>query len=699
MGYAEPAAQLGANFLAKKNRNLLQHLREFLLGNLGFGDFVFRLPDGREVGRARDLRELEDVLPRVPAESVAFHARHNHFSNWLMARTEFELAARIRPVRVTDFGNIEEVRVYLRRALAEFRELTQSGVISDFSPRRFDVASFTRIGGGSIGGKARGLAFVNALIRHHGLARRFDHVKIFVPASATLGTDVFDQFLDENGLRSLVAEDVPDERIAQMFLAAKLPKNAYNDLAAFLRFVRYPLAVRSSSLLEDSQGRPFAGIYDTYMIPNNHPDLSLRLDHLCAAIKRVYASAFFQGAKRYLEATGRNVEEEKMAVTLQEIVGSARGTRFYPTFSGVARSYNFYPTPEMDPSEGVAAVSLGLGKMVVEGGQTLMFSPGRPEILPQFPTTKDLLAHSQRQFYALDLSRPDAYPPDHPDGNLLLLDVDTADRDGALAPIGSVFSAENDRVYDGTDRPGPRLVTFAHVLKGDLLPLAEILRELLRLGRAGVAAPVEIEFAVDMSVYPIEFAFLQIRPIVVDEEFEDVNLDLPRHKDAAIYCLKALGNGKLSGVGDIVYVKPETFDPGRTREIAEEVGALNEQIRNEGRSAIYIGPGRWGTADRWLGIPIRWDQISAAAVIVETSLDNFIVTPSQGSHFFQNLTSLGIGYFTIDPMLNQGFIDWGWLAAQPAASETLYLRRLRFASPLEVRIDGRSQRGVVMKSA
>ncbi|MCA9250992.1 MAG: hypothetical protein KDA54_07645 [Phycisphaerales bacterium] len=698
--YASPAGELGAFFVRKRSRNLMRRLREFLLTNLGFGDFVFKTGDGAEVGRARTLQELEEGIARVPDESIAFHAHHNHFSNWLMARTEFDLAARLRPTKVSDFKDVATMREYLINELSEFRAKSQTGVITDFSPRKFDTtSSFTRIGGGSIGGKARGLAFVNALLRHHSLVHKFEGAKVFVPNCATLGTDVFDAFLDENSLRGFVAEDVPDSRITQMFLAARLPREIYKDLAAFLRFVRYPLAVRSSSLLEDSQGRPFAGVYETHMVQNNHPDISVRLDQLCDAIKRVYASTFFQSAKRYLEATGRNVEQERMAVILQELVGSNHEHRFYPTFSGVARSYNFYPQGNVTASEGIASVALGLGKIVVEGGQTLMFSPAHPEVLPQFPTTKDLLSNSQRKFFALDTSRPEVYPTDDAAANLMLLDLDVAEKDGTLASLGSVYSAENDRIYDGLRRQGPRVVTFAHVLKANKFPLAEILQTLLKLGSEGMAGPIEMEFAVDMGTTPMEFGFLQIRPIIVQEEYAHVTVDEVDRESLICYSDRALGNGRVEGITDLVYVKPNAFDNTQTRDIAADVARINDQLLQEDRASILIGPGRWGSADRFLGIPVSWEQISTAQLIIETNLKDFCVIPSQGTHFFQNLTSLGVGYMTVDPHVGESFVDWKWLASQPAYAETKYTRHIRFEKPTEIRIDGRMQHGIVCKPA
>jgi CheY-like chemotaxis protein len=696
--HAKAARKLHAHFLNKQSPSLLHDLRAFMLGYLGFGDFVFLMPDGSEVGRAHDLASFEDAVAKAPDESLVFHAGNNHFSNWLMARTEFALASRIRPRKVSDFPTVAGLRQYLLDTLAEFRERSQSGVITDFSPTRLDVPmAFTRIGTGSIGGKARGLAFINALIRRFDLRHRFENAHIAVPSSAAIGTDVYDQFLEHNRLRKVVTRDVADERIAKAFLAASLPKAIFRDLTAFLEQVRYPLAVRSSSLLEDSQGQPFAGVYTTHMIPNNHHDLNIRLDQLCNAIKLVYASTFFRGARRYLEATGRHSEEEKMGVILQELVGSAHNGRYYPTFSGVARSHNYYPTGQMRPEDGVANLALGLGKTVVEGEQSLMFSPPLPHVLPQFPTVKDLVSKSQRQFYALDVNHPDVYPTPDANANLVKAGLDVAEADGTLAPIGSVYSSENDVVYDGVHRDGLRLVTFAHVLKSDLFPLAETLRLLLDIGRKGMACPIEIEFAVDMSAQPMEFGVLQIRPIISREEYADVELRQTDRDHAVCYSPWALGNGQMGGIHDIVYVKPAEFEAGRTREIADELAKINNNLLLAERQCVLIGPGRWGSADRWLGIPVTWEQISSAQVIVEASLEDFVVTPSQGTHFFQNLTSLGIGYFTVHPSLSEGFINWDWLAAQELVEETRFVHHVRVSEPLDVVLNGYKQEGVIFK--
>ena len=696
--HAESAEHLNASFVNKRSPTLLEDLRNFLLGSLGFGDFVFALPDGTVIGRAHDLRSFEAMVKKTPDESLAFHALHNHFSNWFMARTEFELATRIRPKKVTDFTTVGEMRQYLLNTIAEFRERSQSGVISDFSARIFDAtSSFARIGGGSMGGKGRGLAFINALVRRYNLNQRFDNVHIVVPTSATLGTDVFDTFMDKNKLRNLAAKHLDDEVIARAFLKAKIPKAIHKKLSAFLEQARYPLAVRSSSLLEDSQDEPFAGVYATHMIPNNHANLKVRREQLCDAIKLVYASMFFRGALHYLEATSHHAQEEKMGVILQEIVGSPHGTRFYPTFSGVARSYNYYPIAKMKPEDGVSYVALGLGKIVVEGGGGLMFSPAHPNSLPQFATVKDMLDNSQRFFYAVDIGRPDVYPTPDANANIAEFGLDVAEHDGTLAPIGSVYSPDNDAVYDGLSRPGTRLVTFAHVLKANIFPLAEILQTVLDIGRDGMGCPVEIEYAVDMSSDPMVFGLLQIRPSVYDEECPQIEFDDFDRSQTLCMSDQVLGNGRICGMYDIVYVKPDDFDSAHTVEIANDIGLINETIRKAGRRCVLIGPGRWGSADRWLGIPVTWDQISCAQVIVEAALEDFVVTPSQGTHFFQNLTSLRVGYFTVNPIAGQGYIDWDWLAAHPAVSESRFLRHVHFDEPMDALLDGKTRQGLILK--
>ncbi|MBU8871618.1 MAG: hypothetical protein KOO60_12200 [Gemmatimonadales bacterium] len=698
---AEIAAQIGAGFIHKNSRKLLKELRNFMLANFGFGDFIFRTPGGKEIGRAPDLKTLVRLLKTVPSESIRHHASNDHFSNWLRARTEFGLASMLRPRKVTEFKNEEELRQYLVGAINRFRTESKRGVVADFSRSHFDTSSaFVRIGGGSLGGKGRGLAFMNSILHRYGVNNRFPGVSIQVPPTAVVGTDVFDQFMRQKDLRERVLGDTLDDEVVELFLDTKLPPDIYDDLRAFLEQVRYPLAVRSSSLLEDSQFQPFAGVYSTYMLANNHSDLDVRLDQLCDAIKLVYASAYGQAAKSYIEATSNRIEEEKMAVVIQQMVGRHYEGFDYPHFSGVAHSSNFYPSEGMEPEEGVVAVALGLGRTIVEGGKTLRFNPAHPGVLPQFGTIQDWLNNSQRQFFAMDVRDPDAYPKAKDDFNMVLLELEDAERHGTLEPIGSVYSSENEAIYDGIHRPGARLVSFAHVLKSDLFPLAPIMKLLLELGRRTMSAEVEIEFAVvlgDGKLVPHQFGFLQIRPLAAGYETPDIPAELIKSNEAVMATDLALGNGKYSEIRDVLYVPRDKFDRGLTREIAQEIGKLNRHFVNEAIPYLLVGPGRWGSSDRWLGIPVRWDEISGARVIVETDLDDFKVTPSQGSHFFQNLTSFQIGYLTINAGNQGSRIDWDWLDEQPGVDEGEFLRHIRFAEPLTVLIDGRTSCGVILR--
>ena len=692
------AESVQSAFLHKRSGTLLLDLRDFMLHNFGFGDFVFRTPDGLEVARASDLHSLRRVLLTVPGESLEYHASRNHFSNWLRARTEFELARRLRPRRLSEFPGIEAVRQYLISALDDALGRNRRGVVEDFSRKRFDMSTrFARIGGGSLGGKARGLAFFDALLARHNLDRALRGVHIYVPRSVVIGTAVFDEFLERNRLRRGPLYKADDDWIRAAFLRAELPAGLVEDLRVFLEQARYPIAVRSSSLLEDSQFYPFAGVYDTHMLPNNDPDPEERLRQLCAAIKLVYASTFFSAARRYVESTPYRIEEQKMAVILQQLVGTRHGRYFYPSFAGVVRSYNFYPFGHMKPEDGVASVVLGLGQMVMEGGGALRFCPAHPRVLPQLAHGKQFLDHSQRGFFALDLECVAAESPAGLRSALRRLELEEAERHGTLHAVGSTWSPENEAFYDGISRPGIRAVTFAHVLKSGIFPLAEILCRILEVGRQSMGGPVEIEFAVCLDSDPREFAVLQMRPYVAGADCEPVEVEGLRPETLVCYSTLALGNGIIDGIRDVVYVKPEAFDAAKTQQIARDVAALNAALRAASRPCLLIGPGRWGSANHWLGIPVNWGQVAAARIIVETGLDDFVVDPSQGSHFFHNLTSVGTAYLTVNPRLGQGFIDWEWLRQQPAESETEFVRHVRLAAPLEARIDGRKSRAAILK--
>jgi CheY-like chemotaxis protein len=696
------AKTLGVGFALKDSPVLLHEVQEFMNRNFSFGDFVFRTPDGREVGRAHDLKSLEEQLLVVPAESLLYHGERNDFSNWLKARTEFWLAYQLRPRKTSDFPSTNELRSALIAALHSYRHSQRRGLIIDYARESFDPASsFARIGGGSIGGKARGLGFFNRLLNTMNIRDKFEGVEIFIPAGVVIGTDVFDQFLDENNLRNVALGETDDGTLTKRFLEAEyFPQQIRYQLETFLDLIRDPLAVRSSSLLEDSQYQPFAGVYETYMAPNNNPSDLVRLEELLDAIKRVYASTFYQRTKNYIRMTSYRLEEEKMAVIVQKMVGARHGERFYPEISGVAKSYNFYPSPPQQSSDGITSVALGLGKMVVDGGTTVRFCPKYPLHLQQLSTIADTLANNQHEFFALDMSARFNSKSETYDILTRNYPLRTAEEDGTLSVVGSTYSSENDAVYDGIARPGMRLVTFAPVLKNRLLPIAEILDTLLMLTSGGMGAPVEMEFAVNMSVppgSPKQFGILQARPLVISREFGELSLEKIRKEDTICRSEQVLGNGVIGNISDLVVIDNRTFDRSKSVDVAHEVGEMNARLVAENRPYILIGLGRWGTMDPWLGIPVTWEQISGARAIVETGFQDFIVTPSQGSHFFQNLTSFMVGYFTVNPEERQGFIDWEWIHRQQPLEEKKYTKLLRYGSPLVVKMNGHDQSGVILK--
>jgi len=700
--HAALAESLGVSFLLKTSPTLLKELRQFVLEKLGFGSFVFRLPDGTEVDRADDLQSLEKKLHTVPEESIKYHGERNHFSKWLKARTEFLLAEKLKPRKVSDYATLEDLRLDLTASLREFRAEQNREVVEDFDRKTFDeVHTFARIGSGSLGGKARGLAFVRTMINEYHIRDHFKDILISVPPLVVLGTDIFDQFLDENNLRDFAIHAGDDREIRERFLAANFPEEIREDLRSFLNLIDYPLAVRSSSLFEDSQYQPFTGVYETLLIPNHHPRPDIRLEELLFAIKRVFASTFSQHAKNYMQATPYRLEEEKMAVIVQKLVGQMHENRFYPDFSGVAKSHNFYPLPPMGPKDGIVAAALGLGETVVEGETVLYFCPKYPRNIIQLSTTPDFLQTTQRGFYALTIDdRMSVVDSDRADMKLKKFGLEVAERDGTLALVGSTYSPENNAVYDGLSRPGIRLVSFAPILKHGLFPLPEILKLVLDMGSWGMSAPVEIEFAVTMSTppgTPKEFSFLQIRPLVLKREAEELDTKNIAPQNLICRSARVFGNGKIDDIRDIIVVDIHRFKRSESRITAQEVEAFNRKLTARGTPYLLIGLGRWGSADPWLGIPVAWDQISGARTIVETGFKHFEVTPSQGSHFFHNLTSFMIGYFTVNPHLDQGFVDWDWLTAQEAVEEKAHTRHLQFKDPVIVKMSGRKNEGIILK--
>jgi len=697
----EAAKDLNLSFLLKDSPTLLTDLGKFLKEHFSFGDFVFRTEDGDVVGKARNLYELETELAKIPDASILYHAGRNHFSNWLKARTEFWLANALRPKKITDFQSLKELREKLIEAVRDYRISRQRGVISDFDKNTFNKSSFfARIGGGSIGGKARGLAFVNRLLSDLEIRNKFKGMEIFVPATVVIGTDIFDQFLEDNNLREFALKSHCDEEINTRFLEAEnIPYLLIKDLISLLEILEEPIAVRSSSLLEDSQGQPFAGVYDTFMLPNNNSEPEDNLKDLLNGIKLVYASTFHQKAKDYIKVTSYRNEEEKMAVVIQKVLGTQHENRFYPEFSGVAKSYNFYPITPLKPADGIVSVAVGLGKTIVQGGNTLRFCPKYPNHLIQLSTIQDTLRYSQQDFYALPLEKRNDKVK-YSDEGLEKFNIDIADEDGVMNYVGSTYDYEHHTIYDGVSRPGKKIFTMSPVLKYKSLPLPEILDLMLEMGSWGMGSPIEIEFACKLSVpkdEPKQFAVLQMRPLVISSELE--NLDLSGYNLSQLICHSgsALGNGLYSDIYDIVFVDKENFDRSKSREAAAEIADFNRKLSETGRKYLLIGVGRWGSMDPWLGIPVTWDQISGARAIVEANFKDFNVTPSQGTHFFQNLTSFKVGYFTVDYGNSDNFIDWQWLYNLKPAERKKYTVHVRLKQPVSVKVNGKNNAGIITK--
>ncbi|MBW6459505.1 MAG: phosphoenolpyruvate synthase, partial [Bacteroidales bacterium] len=698
----ELAKKLKVGFINKNSKTISFELKSFIREYFAFGDFIFIDPEtGDEIVRATDLKSLQELLFQVPDDALRYHLSLNMLSKWLRARALFTLAEMLMDITLDDFQDLDEVRRYLFDAIASFRISKSRGVIAQFHRERFDeYLTFTRIGEGSIGGKARGLAFLDMLIKRNRILEKWQGVYITIPRTVVLCTDVFDEFMEDNGLYEVALSDRSDEDILKAFIEARLPFRIHEDLYTLIAYVRNPIAVRSSSLLEDSHYQPFAGVYSTYMVPYVIDNERLMMEMLSNAIKSVYASTYYKASKAYMAATSNVIDEEKMGIVMQTVAGTKYGNRFYPSISGVARSINFYPLEPEKPEDGVANVALGLGKYIVDGGLSLHFSPKYPKRILQTYSPEAALRETQKYFYALDM-HPEVFRPNIDDGiNILKLPIKEAEADGSLKWVGSTYDLQNGVLRDGVNYEGKKLVTFSNILKHNLFPLAEILQIILEIGQKEMGKPIEIEFAVDLNRPandPKVFYCLQIRPIVDNKETISTNLEKVKPEDTIIYSKSALGNGVISDLYDLVYVKPESFNPAKNQEVAERIGKINEQFRQEQKNYILIGPGRWGSQDPWLGIPVKWPQISAARVIVESGLDNYRIDPSQGTHFFQNLTSFRVGYFTINPYLNDGHYDLEYLRSMPALYEDEQIRHLRFEKPLTVEIDGKKNLGVIYK--
>ena len=695
----EKAWAEGFDFLDKNSKKFNVDLRKMIEEHLGFGDFVFRDPETHEeVARVKTLKELQDNIFKIPHDSLMHHIRRNHMSRWLCARAIFPVSQFLKHVTWHKLQDVDAHRQIIFDAIVQYRRMKNIGVVAVFDRLKFDrYAHFARIGEGSLGGKGRGLAFLDNIIKRHPELNQFENATVQIPKTVVLCTDFFDRFMDDNNLWSIALSDAPDEVILQHFLKAQLPDDLIEDFFIFFDAIKTPIAVRSSSLLEDSHYQPFAGIYSTYMIPWLDDKYEM-LRMLACAIKSVYASVYYRDSKAYMTATQNVIDQEKMAVILQEVVGHRYGDLYYPTFSGVLRSLNYYPIGDETAEEGIASLALGLGKYIVDGGQTLRVSPYHPHQVLQTSEMETALRDTQTRFYALDMSHVgDDFQVD--DGfNIKKMRVRQADEDGSLTYIASTYDPMDQVIRDGIYEGGRKIISFCGVLQQGVFPLPELLQMSQKFGSDEMRRPVEIEFACNLNDDRTgEFYLLQIRPIVDSKQVLDEDLQQIPDEQCLLRSNNSLGHGISEDVFDVVYVKTdENFTAANNPMIADEIEIINRKFLNEDKNYILIGPGRWGSSDYWLGIPVKWPHISAARVIVEAGLKNYHVDPSQGTHFFQNLTSFGVGYFTINTYTSDGVMQKEILDSMPAIEETEHVRHVRFERPLKVMMDGKKQTGVVL---
>ena len=694
------AKELGASFIDKNSKSYPQDLRKKIMQRFGFGDFVILNPQTKEeIMRIKDLKDLQKKVFQIPDDSLVYHLSRNHFSRFFYSRAMFPPAEVLKRVDVSDYKDMDEARKLIFDLIVQYRRMKNSGVVAVYQKERFDeYSNFARIGDGSLGGKGRGLAFIGAMVKRYPKLEH-DHFAVTIPKTVVICTDIFDEFMETNELYPVALSDVDDETILKYFLRASLPARLIEDLMAFFDVVKSPIAVRSSSLLEDSHYQPFAGIYSTYMVPKLEDKYDM-LRTLSDAIKAVYASVFYRDSKAYMTATSNLIDQEKMAIVLQEVVGNRYNDRFYPTISGVARSLNFYPIGNEKAEDGIANIALGLGKYIVDGGQTLRFSPRHPHNILQMSTMDFALRETQTRFYALDLKNlADQFSVDD-SFNLLRLNLKDADADGSLKFIVSTYDPYDQVIRDGYYPGGRKILSFVNVLQHEVFPLADTLDQILHVGQDEMGRPIEIEFAVNIDPQNPGFAtfyVLQVRPIVDNKEVMEEDLTLVEQEDTILTSTSVLGHGIVTDVQDIIYVKTGAFCSSNNQSIAYDIEKMNRQFTGEEKNYVLVGPGRWGSSDSWLGIPVKWPHISNARVIVECGLENYRVDPSQGTHFFQNLTSFGVGYFTINPFKGDGWFDEGYLNSLPAVEETEYLRHVRFDKPVVIKMDGKKSLGVVLK--
>ncbi len=696
-----PAHELGVHFLNKNSKHLFRDLREYMVFSLGFGNFIFRSPSGEVIDEATNIAEFEEKILHLQEDSLEFHSRFNHFSNWLIAHGEVQIAKKIRPMKIEDFGSRDELRRFLYHIFRTVRIEKNRGKIINFDAVSLaEMNQVIRLSEGSLGGKGRGLAFLNALLCTMDYEKKFENTAISLPSTAIIGTNEFDLFVESNGIQELVAGK-SDAEIDEIFIEGELSEPLVKRLKIYLKHVSYPIAVRSSSLLEDSQAQPLAGVYRTFMLPNNHKDISERLRQLMNAIKLVFASVYLADARNFLDSLNFKAEEEKMAVIIQETVGSVKGGHFYyPHISGVAQSYNFYPTSHMQHTDGIANIALGLGKSVVEGKLNYRFCPKYPQLdmLPQ----EEMVRNSQKEFYALDLANNDFDLTRGEEITLAKLSLKDAEQHDTLRYLASIWDYENFRLTDNLQERGLKVLTFSSILKYGYFPLAKIVEELLEIGEIALGIPVEIEFAVNLDrdnsfAGKPTFYILQIRPLSVSTDAYHIEAEILDKSDLLMYTEHGMGNGVIEDLRDVIYLDPDKFDKTTTHKMQEEIEKFNAQMAKSGKRYILVGPGRWGSRDKFLGIPVRWPQINRAKVILEMGLSDFIVEASQGTHFFHNLVAMNVGYFTIPYISKTDFVDIDWLKKQPARETGDFFVHVEFDHPLIVRMDGKTGLAVIHK--
>lgn len=694
---AKKAHELKSTFINKNSESLLLDFQSFITYYLGFGSFIYRDKNGNQIGVAHTLKEFENQLRTIPDETLMYHGKRDHFSLWLMARGEIQAAKVLRPHKATDFKHPQHLRRVLIDVLRKFRNEQNSGKIIPYDENAIlDESNIVSLSNGSLGGKGRGLAFINSLIYNFNFSKHVPDINIRSPKTLVIGTNEFERFIERNTFREILSSGIDYESIKILFIKGKLGETLIKRLKTILKKITNPIAIRSSGLFEDSLIQPFAGIFDTFLLPNNHPDINVRLEQTLNAIKLVYASVYSPVAKAYIEAVSYKIEDEKMAIILQEVVGNTYGNYYYPHISGVALSYNYYPFGHMKPEEGFALAAVGLGKYVVEGEKAYRFSPKYPQT--EINSPKDQFKNSQLKFYAVDLGKKDLNLLEGDTAGLSYLDIDVAEAHNNIKHCASVYDADNNSISPGVDKPGPRIINFANILKYNYTPLAKTIETVLDVVQEALGSPVEIEYAVDLTKddqYKASFYLLQIKPLMAGVQDFEFNIDTIDKSKILIYAEKGMGNGLLDQIDDVIYIKESAFDKSQTMQMALEIDKLNQKMIAEKRKYILIGPGRWGTHDRWIGIPVRWPQISNAAIIIETSLQDFPLDGSSGSHFFHNVTAMNVGYFSIQQELSSSIINWEIFDQQKIISETNYFRHVRFNKPVVVRMDGKKQDMVI----